>query len=367
MMPAFLTAGLAVQIRTDISLSLTALGLLIGSFFGIAGVASTWLGNVTERLDWATALRTATLLSMVSLGGIGLAASSTWHLATFLAVGGLAGAFGQVASNLAVARCVDARRQGFVFGLRHASVPTAAFLAGIAVPAVALTVGWRWAFIGTAVIAAIAAASVPLRCDSLTINPPPATRSRNAGVTSPIRLLVLLAVAVGLGTAGVDTVAGFFVSYAVEAGVAQNSAGLLLAAGSLLGIGSRLISGWSIDRVQRSALTVVAVMIALGAVGVLLLNTAGTPGMVVGGLLGFGAGWGWAGLFTYAVVQQNPDAPATASGITQTGKYLGTAVGAPVFGTIADNVSFTVAWWGTTTALLTAACLIVYVHNRHQQ
>lgn len=364
MMPAFLTAGLAVQIRADISFSLTALGLLIGSFFGIAGLTSTWLGSVTERLEWASALRLATVLSMVSLGGVGLVASSIWQLGMFLALGGVAGAFGQVASNLAVARCVGSGRQGFVFGLRHASVPTAAFLAGLAVPAVALTVGWRWAFTGAAVIAAITATSIPRRSGSLTVNLPPMTRAAGARITTPIGMLVLLAVAVGLGTAGVDTIAGFFVTYAVAAGAAENSAGLLLAAGSLLGIGSRVISGWSIDRARRSALTVVAAMIGLGAVGVLLLNNAGTAGMVVGGLLGFGAGWGWAGLFTYAIVQQNPDAPATASGITQTGKYLGTAVGAPLFGTIADNLSFTTAWWGTTVALLTASCLIFYVRNQ---
>jgi predicted MFS family arabinose efflux permease len=365
MMPAFLTAGLAVQIRSEIPLSLTVLGLLIGSFFGIAGITSTWLGTITERLDWATALRVATLLSMVSLGGIGLAASVPWQLAVFLGIGGVAGAFGQVASNLAVARCVSPRRQGFVFGLRHAAVPAAAFLAGMAVPAVALTVGWRWAFVGAAAAGAAAAAAVPRHSARLTVNPPqPHGPGKRHDVTTPLRLLILLAVAVGLGTAGVDTIAGFFVTYAVAAGAAPGAAGFLLAAGSLLGMTSRVLSGWAVDRIRRSAFGMVATMIALGAIGVLLLNLAGIPGIVLGGLLGFAAGWGWAGVFTYAVVRRNPDAPATASGITQTGKYLGTAVGAPLFGTIADRISFTVAWWGTTLALLTAATLIYYVRKQ---
>jgi cyanate permease len=108
-------------------------------------------------------------------------------------------------------------------------------------------------------------------------------------------------------------------------------------------------------------------MIATGAAGVILLNTAGLPGIYIGATIAFFAGWGWAGLFTFSVVKDNPQAPATASGITQTGKYLGAAAGPPIFGFIADRVSFTAAWWFTATVLLIAAALIVYVRNQRPQ
>jgi predicted MFS family arabinose efflux permease len=247
-------------------------------------------------------------------------------------------------------------------------VPAAAFLAGIAVPTIALTVGWRWAFRGAVLVALIAAATIPRHEEPHLINPPSRTDTSKSGKpATPLRLLVILAVAVGLGTGGVDTVAAFIVSYSVDVGLGENAAGLLLAIGSLCGVAARVIAGWLIDRIRHADLTAVAAMIGTGAAGVILLNLGGRPGLIIGGLLAFVAGWGWAGLFTFAVVKDNPDAPAAASGITQTGKYIGAALGAPIFRTIADRVSFTAAWWFTTSVLLIAAGLILYVRNQRPE
>jgi cyanate permease len=368
MLPGFLLAGFAVQIRADIGLSLSGLGILIGIFFGTAAVVSPAMGRFSESVGWATALRVATVLTAISLSGIGWVATSTPALAFFYVLGGLGSSLAQIASNLAVARCVDTRKQGLVFGLRHASVPAAAVLAGLAVPTIALTVGWRWGFRGAVLIAALAAVTIPAREAPYIINP--ARVEARKGVkrtTTPLRLLVLLAIAVGLGTGGGDTVGAFIVSFSVEKGVAEESAGLLLAVGSLCGLASRVVAGWLIDRRQHADLTAVAAMIAIGMGGVILLSNGGIVGLIVGAFIAFAAGWGWAGLFTFAVVKDNPDAPATASGITQVGKYLGAAAGPPIFGTIADRVSFTAAWWFTTSALTTAVILILYVRNQRPQ
>ena len=368
MLPGFLIAGLAVQIRADIGLSLSGLGILIGVFFGSAAVVSPAMGRFAESSGWANGLRVATVLTGISLSGIGWLATSTPSLAFFYVIGGLGSALAQIASNLAVARCVDVSRQGLVFGLRHASVPAAAMLAGLAVPTIALTVGWRWGFRGAVLLAAIAAITIPAREEAHVINPPrEAAATGRRQPATPLRLLILLAIAVGLGTGGGDTVGAFIVSFAVEQGVTEESAGLLLAIGSLCGLASRVVSGWLIDRRQHADLTAVAAMIAIGMGGVILLNITGVVGLVIGALIAFTSAWGWAGLFTFAIVKDNPDAPATASGITQVGKYLGAAVGPPIFGTIADRVSFTAAWWFTASALLTAVILILYVRNQRPQ
>ena len=149
-----------------------------------------------------------------------------------------------------------------------------------------------------------------------------------------------------------------------DVSIANVVTGLLLAAGSLVGLVVRIVAGWLIDRMQNADLTAVAVMIVTGSVGIVLLNSGGRVGLYAGALLAFTAGWGWAGLFTFAVVKDNPDAPAAASGVTQTGKYLGAALGPPVFGLIADRVSFTAAWWFSTVVLLLAASLILYVRGQ---
>ncbi len=80
----------------------------------------------------------------------------------------------------------------------------------------------------------------------------------------------------------------------------------------------------------------------------------------------FVAGWGWSGLFTFAVVSDNPSAPAAATGITHTGVFIGAAVAPPVFGLLAERASFSAAWMATGMSLLIAAALVLYarVHLR---
>ena len=75
-----------------------------------------------------------------------------------------------------------------------------------------------------------------------------------------------------------------------------------------------------------------------------LLAAGGRPLLVLGTLIGFGGGWGWAGLLMFVVVRANPDSAAVATGIVNTGKYLGAALGPVLFGFLAEQVSFTVAW-----------------------
>ena len=80
--------------------------------------------------------------------------------------------------------------------------------------------------------------------------------------------------------------------------------------------------------------------------------------------MAFAAGWGWSGLFTFAVVKDNPHAPAAATGITQVGKLVGAALGPAVFGWLADSLSYGTAWWTITGTLMVAAVLLLYVRGR---
>jgi cyanate permease len=369
MLPGFLLAASAVQIRSDVGLSLTGLGLLIGVFFGTAALVSPTAGQLAERVGWAASLRLAGALAAIGLGGMGLLGNSLLTFAAFLVFGGLASALSQIASNLAVARCVRPERQGFVFGLRHASVPASALLAGLAIPSIALTAGWRWSFFAGVLLSLVAIAAVPHSEQPYTLNPPLPTgpSEEKPRPATPLALLILLSIAVGLGTGGGDTLGGFIVSYSVEAGLTESAAGLMLSLGSLAGLVARVVAGLLIDKRHTADLTSVAGMITTGAVGIMLLNLGGEAGLYGGAMLAFTAAWGWAGLFTFAIVKDNPEAPAAASGITQTGKYIGAAAGPPIFGFIADRVSFTAAWWFSTVVLLMAASLILYVRNQRPQ
>lgn len=362
-LPGFMTAGLAVQIRQDIGLSLTALGISLTVFFGSAAVASAPMGALVERWGWVKSLRFAAILAGSSLAAVGWLAQSAASLTAVFVVAGVAVAMAHPAANLAVARCVPIDRHGLFYGLKHASVPTSTLLGGLAVPAVALTVGWRWAFFGGALLALVTALAVPGREASYVLSPAPESAGPNRPATE-LRLLVILSIAVGLGIGGIDALASFIVSYAVDIGIAEGTAGLVLAAGSVTGIIARLIAGWMIDKKRDADLSAVASMLVVGAGGVTVLNLGATPGLYLGGLIAFAAGWGWSGLFTFAVVKRNPDAPAAATGITQVGKLVGAASGPAVFGWLADNASYGVAWWATSGVLLCSAALILFVRNR---
>lgn len=365
MLPGFLTAALVVQIGLDIGLTLTGLGILIGVFFGVAALVSPAVGRISERVGWATGLRSATLLSAAAFATIGWLAESVPMLAASLVVGGAASSLAQTSSNLAIARCVIPSRHGWLFGIKHACVPAALFLAGLAVPTIALTVGWRWAFRAATVLAVLTAALVPRREQPFTLTPGRLSVDAPIGKPrTPRYLLVILAIAVGLGIGAIDPLGSFFVGYSVSIGVEEQIAGLLLAVGGACGIVARLVAGRLIDRMAQSDFTVIASMITVGALGITVLNLGGYRGLILGGLLAFSAGAGWSGLFTFAVVKDNPEAPAAAWGIAQTGKFIGAAIGPLVFGIVADRVSFSAAFWMSTIALLVAAGLMLYVRNR---
>ena len=58
------------------------------------------------------------------------------------------------------------------------------------------------------------------------------------------------------------------------------------------------------------------------------------PTFVAGTLLAFTLGWGWPGLFNLAVVDSNRETPGSASGISQTGIYVGAGGGPAAFGAL---------------------------------
>ncbi|MBW3614514.1 MAG: MFS transporter, partial [Actinobacteria bacterium] len=225
-------------------------------------------------------------------------------------------------------------------------IPVATLLSGLAVPAFALTVGWRWAFAAAALVPLGGAVALPAgripRGPSGDGSPAASGRRRRPPVSLPP--LVVLAAGIGFGTAAAGTLGVFLVDAAVASGLGEGPAGLLVSGGSAVGITSRLVVGRLADRRNGGHLRVVAWMLLAGCLAYGLFATGIAALLVLATPLAFGAGWGWPGLFNLAVVRQHPDAAATASGITQTGTYLG-AVGGPVlFGTLVEQVSYRAAW-----------------------
>lgn len=354
----FMTGALAVQIRSDLAIDVAAFGLLFGLFFAVSAISSPLVGWVVERVGWQRGIRLSAAGSAVTLVALAVLARDVLTIATLFVVGGVATAMSQPAANLALARAVPPERHGMAYGLKHVAVPLSTMLAGLSVPAFGLTVGWRWAFVGASALAVA----------TLLASPPgeqpvgTAARGDKTGMVrgKPARLLLMLSVAGALGIAAADSLASFIVAYAVEVGVDEGGAGMILSVGSMMGIASRLMLGWLIDRRQHWGPAVIAAMLAGGCCGYFLVASGAGANLLLGVLLAFGAGWGWSGLLTFSVVHAYPHAPAAATGISQGGMFVGAAVGPPLFGLLAERGSFQAAWYAAAAATGCAALLAAY-------
>lgn len=364
-LPVFLTGALAVQLEASLHVGATAIGAAVATFFGASALSSVRAGRAAERAGPFKVMLVAVGLAVLSLLGVGLAVGSLPTLLGFLVAGGLANGAMQPAVNLLLARTVDDRRQGLAFGVKQAAIPTSTLLSGLAVPALALTVGWHVAYLVAAGLAVLVGAVLVLPGRRLIPGPAPTGRrppARGAGGGPggaggaggdgfDARPLVLLAAAMACAVAASNAMGSFVVPGAVHDGVAPGLAGLLSAAGSVVGLSVRVGLGWRADRTTvrgrpaaAAHLRTVVSLIAVGAVGYAAL-ALGTYGLLVPGvLLAYGGGWGYNGLFNLAVVRAHPQAPARATGVTQVGTYLGGMIGPLGFGIVADRLGFAVGW-----------------------
>lgn len=352
-LPTMLLGGLAVLVREDLAISRTQLGAAVSVFFASSALWSMPAGRAAERFGAFRSTAAAAVFSGVSVVAIAALARSWLILVVCLAASGIGNAFAQIGSNLSLARHVPKRLQGLAFGIKQAAIPIGTLLGGLALPLVGLTVGWRWAFAGAGVLAVMAVFATPRDAPS-----PGTGRDRRRGDAALLGLVVV-AVGAALGAGTANAFGTFLVESAVSDGIAAGTAGLMLAAGSAIGIAVRIWLGWSADRRQGGNLRIVTLLLACGAVGFALLAVGGVTALIAGTVLGFGAGWSWPGLLNLAVVRLNPGAPAMATSVTQTGVFAGGAAGPVTFGAVVDAAGYQVAWSSAAAALLVAAGAIL--------
>ncbi|GAA2220068.1 MFS transporter [Micromonospora olivasterospora] len=352
-LPVFLVGGLAVQLGADLGLSPAGLGLAVSVYFGVGALASVPSGALVERLGPAVAARAGIVLSAGSMLAVAALARSYPVLVALLALGAAANALGQLASNAALVRHVPARRQGLSFGVKQAAIPVSTLLAGLAVPTIAVTAGWRWAFLAGAAAALAALPAVP-REEARPARPAGAKRA-GGGTWA----LVAVGVAATLAAAAANALGTFLVDSAADRGLPPGLAGLTLTLGSAVCVLARVGAGWLADRRDGGHVAVIAGMLVVGAAGLVLLAVSGTAPLVAGVLLGFGLGWAWPGLMNFAVVRLHPAAPAAATSITQTGVYAGGCLGPLALGATAAGFGYPTMWLAAAVAMLLAAALML--------
>jgi predicted MFS family arabinose efflux permease len=272
------------------------------------------------------------------LAGAAALTQSLPVLLGLLAIAGLSNAITQPAINLFMAHQVPIERQGLAFGIKQSAIPAAVLASGLALPAFALPLGWRPTFVGFALVSLAIAAVVGRSAQTYAPPPPrpPAPR--------PTRTLLVTAVGAALASAGPNSLGAYLVASAVDVGIPEGAAGVLAAAGSAISLITRVWFGQRADRRRDYSFAAVIGLLVSGSLGFALLASDSAGLFVAGAIIAFALGWGWPGLFNLAVVDRNRDAPGAATGVTQTGIYVGAAGGPAVYGLLSSELGYSAAW-----------------------
>jgi MFS family permease len=353
-LPGFLVGSLALQIRADLDVSVGAVAAGVTVFFAAGAIGAGPGGRLAERVGALRAIRGCLLATAACLVLAAAVAGSLGVFLTLLALAGLANAVTQPAINLFMADQVPLDRQGLAFGVKQSAIPAAVLISGLALPVLALPLGWRPTF-ALCAVGALAVASVVGRATSTFVAPPERPRAPR-----PSRKLVITAVGAALASSGPNALGAYLVASAVDTGIAEGAAGVLAAAGSAASLLVRVVLGHRADRRSDYGFSTVVAMLAAGAIGFALLATDQPAPFVVGAIVAFAIGWGWPGLFNLAVVDLHREAPGAASGVSQTGIYVGAAAGPAAYGLLSAEIGYPAAWGVMAGLSLVAAGAMAY-------
>ncbi|MFP5578732.1 MAG: MFS transporter [Acidimicrobiia bacterium] len=352
--PAFLTGALSSRIGDDLGFGSGAAGVAVAALFVGAGVFAVPMGRVTERIGPTRAIRAGTVISAACALAIAGVVSAWWQLAAVLFVAGSAVGLVDTGAARAFGDAVPSTRHGIAFGAKEASVPAASLVAGLSIPVLADQLGWRAAFVAGALLAPVVLVLVP----GLSADPPGAADPGDGPERRGPLLLFAAGVALGCGAA---TAASTLLVPALEdRGWREADAGLLLALASAASIAVRLAAGGRGDQRPRSTWAMIAVLLAAGAAGAVLLASASTgAAAVIGAVTVIGAGWGWTGIAYQTAVRVGRDRPAAAAGVVLMGLSVGGAAGPAAFGAIASAASYSAAWATSAAALVGGAVAVL--------
>ncbi len=362
--PVFLLGAAFLDIGPEFGFGPRGLGMLTAAFFLTASVTSAPLGRVVERIGWQRAMRINLAGSSILLLAIAVAGRSTETLMPLLVAAGSFYGLANPAANQALAEEVSPRRMALVFGLKHAGIPTSTLLAGLAVPLVIVTLGWRAAYGMAAGLGVVVLLTVPPRTSRNSRGSDRQRDPRRAVPPLQRSILVWMAAASALASWAAISLAAFLVAAAVDVGFGEGTAGILLFGGSLVSIASRVSLGALSDRIGATGFGMVSTLMAAGALVFVALTFSGGIAFAVLVLAAFATGWAWPGLMTYTVVNANRASAASSSAITQAGVFVGAGGGPVLIGWIVDRFGFDAAWLTVAVALVVAATTMAAAGRR---
>jgi predicted MFS family arabinose efflux permease len=362
-------AGLGIVatfVRDDLGITRTQIGALITTTIIVGAVLSPLAGRIADLLGGR-----ASILLMFSTGAIAyllLAASPAyWMMFVPVAIVGVAQAAGNPVTNKLIAQHAPPGRRGVVTGIKQSGVQAGVFVSGLVMPAIAVGLGWRWAF-GVVVI-------VPLLglAGSFWALPDDRGGSDRVGrdrtddhapLPSAISYLSVYGGLLGLG-ASYSYLIPLFAEESL--GFSEQAGGLAAGVVGFVSLFARI--AWARGADRRGTHDRSLLVIAVGSVGAVLLFLAAQqwatwllwPAVVTTGLTS--SSWNSVGMLA-VIDHAGPERSGRASGVVMFGFLTGLAVGPTLFGRLIDTTGSYTSMWVTSLVVLVAASVLAVWWNR---
>src|SRR5438874_9388537 len=311
------TAVLAPEIAESFAIAPKWIGVFVGIVYAGAMIASLACGGFIERFG---AIRVSQFGVLVCAAATLMIALAPAHATALLACGALLIGIGYgpitPASSHVLIRTAPPSRLALTFSIKQTGVPAGAALAGAALPACALLVGWRFSLLAAALMGiAVVAAAQPVRAGLDADRGPrgslsPAAILRPLAIVWRSRTLIELALVSFIYAGTQVCLTSFLVVYLTESiSWSLVGAGFALTAATLGGVVGRIAWGMVADRVlpPRSVLGVIGIAACLCS-GVLAAATPAWPtvALVVTVTLFGATATGWNGVQLAEVARHAP-------------------------------------------------------------
>jgi MFS family permease len=334
---------LATNAAADVGVSATYVGLFVAFVYLGAMLSSVAGGALVLRFG---AIRVSQVCLLICAAGLVIAMLGlpSAMVVSALVIGCGYGPITPASSHV-LAKSTPAHLTGLVFSLKQTGVPLGGALAGILVPPLVISAGWRGALACVALIClAVAALAQAVRA-GIDTDCEPGRRIDFVAIFAPLRLVLSDAPIRGLALASILYSAmqlclmGYLVTYLVQdLAMSLLQAGVMLAVAQAGGVFGRIVWGTVADRwiAPRRMFGLLGLTMAGGAAAAALFSTAWPSAALAAAVALFGAAAiGWNGVLLAQVARLAPPGKVgLATGGTLFFTFFGVVIGPPLFGAI---------------------------------